>query len=295
MNRVTLFGEVLFDCLPSGEEILGGAPFNVAWNLAGFGEAPLMISRVGEDERGRSVLSTMKQWGMDTSAMQVDSRFPTGIAKISLDDGHAGFDLVPEQAYDYIQSDSVSPSALEGILYHGTLALRSGVSRDSLLSIRDQKALSTFVDLNLRAPWWSREKFSEYLKDIRWLKINDEELSIMLDTPLNSRSEQIAGASKLAQDYSIEQIIVTCGEDGAFVADATSQLAEVKPPQLSKVVDTVGAGDAFASVFITGLLHQWDLSSTLERAVHFAASICEIPGATATDLSLYQSHKETWS
>ena len=43
-----IFGEVLFDVYPDGTEILGGAPFNVAWHLQGFGVSPLMISRVGK-------------------------------------------------------------------------------------------------------------------------------------------------------------------------------------------------------------------------------------------------------
>ncbi|MGD9171680.1 MAG: carbohydrate kinase, partial [Candidatus Thiodiazotropha sp.] len=39
MNKtaIAIFGEVLFDCFPTGEQVLGGAPFNVAWHLQAFG------------------------------------------------------------------------------------------------------------------------------------------------------------------------------------------------------------------------------------------------------------------
>jgi len=62
---VCVFGEVLFDCFPGGHEVLGGAPFNVAWHLQGFGLAPVFISRVGNDESGRRVRSALSTWGMN--------------------------------------------------------------------------------------------------------------------------------------------------------------------------------------------------------------------------------------
>ena len=51
MNAQPLvFGEVLWDCFPDGQQVLGGAPFNVAWHLHAFGISPLFVSRVGQDE-----------------------------------------------------------------------------------------------------------------------------------------------------------------------------------------------------------------------------------------------------
>ena len=39
-NKRCVFGEVLFDVFPDGKQVLGGAPFNVAWHLQAFGIAP---------------------------------------------------------------------------------------------------------------------------------------------------------------------------------------------------------------------------------------------------------------
>ena len=55
--RPVIFGEVLYDCFPEGEVVPGGAPFNVAWHLQGFGQNPLFLSRVGSDEAAGRVLS----------------------------------------------------------------------------------------------------------------------------------------------------------------------------------------------------------------------------------------------
>ena len=52
-QRPLIIGEVLFDVMPDGTRVLGGAPFNVAWHLEAFGLRPLMITRVGADDIGR--------------------------------------------------------------------------------------------------------------------------------------------------------------------------------------------------------------------------------------------------
>ena len=54
-ERPIIFGEVLYDCFPDGQAVLGGAPFNVAWHLQGFGLNPLFISRVGDDPLGHLI------------------------------------------------------------------------------------------------------------------------------------------------------------------------------------------------------------------------------------------------
>ncbi|RMD52324.1 MAG: carbohydrate kinase, partial [Nitrospirae bacterium] len=121
-KRPVIFGEVLFDVFPDGTSVLGGAPFNVAWHLEGFGFHPLFISRVGRDREGEKVVSAMEAWHMDTSGLQFDPKHPTGIVKVSIKDGHPEFSILPERAYDYIEPknalkviDLIHPS----IVYYG--------------------------------------------------------------------------------------------------------------------------------------------------------------------------------
>ncbi len=82
--QVCIFGEVLFDHFPDGKRVLGGAPFNVAWHLQAFGLAPRFISRVGADAEGESVLTAMREWGMDTQAVQIDAHRPTGRVSVQI-------------------------------------------------------------------------------------------------------------------------------------------------------------------------------------------------------------------
>ena len=128
-----------------GASVLGGAPFNVAWHLQGFGLAPLMISGVGDDEHGKIVLETMRDWGMKTHGIQVDPGHPTGKVTVSLDGGQPSYEIESDQAYDHISTEAVLSQIKGGdfsLLYHGSLLTRTSQSRAMLDSVMDAAMLA---------------------------------------------------------------------------------------------------------------------------------------------------------
>ena len=104
--QILIFGEVLFDCFPNGKQILGGAPFNVAWHLQAFGVAPLLISRVGNDGLGTQIKTAMQAWGMDCSGLQVDPDRPTGTVTVQFNGEEPLYDIVNPCA-----SSTITPPA----------------------------------------------------------------------------------------------------------------------------------------------------------------------------------------
>ncbi|UCH28792.1 MAG: hypothetical protein JSV06_11005, partial [Myxococcales bacterium] len=160
-NRPVIFGEVLFDHFPDGSRVLGGAPFNVAWHLRGFGANPLVLSAVGDDDEGREVLERMTSWDLMTHGVQTDPTHPTGRVTASVVDGENRFEIAPNQAWDFVKMGPALRATAEepaGLLYHGSLALRGDVSWDTLRSLRAKADAPSFVDINLREPWWTRDK-----------------------------------------------------------------------------------------------------------------------------------------
>lgn len=76
-SRPAIIGEVLFDRFPDGTQVLGGAPFNVAWHLQGFGAKPLFVSCVGDAFASVSLLGLLQGWPLATTwqrAQQFASR-----------------------------------------------------------------------------------------------------------------------------------------------------------------------------------------------------------------------------
>jgi fructokinase len=287
-HRPLIFGEVLFDFMPDGTRVLGGAPFNVAWHLEAFGLRPLMITRLGRDESGDEVLAAMEAWGMDTSGVQRDDTFPTGRVQVDLEGGEPTFHIVPDQAYDHIDSDRAARSASGGtysVLYHGSLIARGKVSSAALDDLTSSLSVPVFVDVNLRNPWWNRQDVLASMSGARWAKLNQAELDVLagdsdVDSPEGFRMRQ-----------GLDALIVTRGSRGAMVVDQGG-VFESPPPTDVEVVDTVGAGDAFSSVFILGLVKEWPMEMRLQRALDFAAAMCTVSGATVRDRSFYSSFNE---
>src|SRR5260221_6631684 len=58
------FGEILWDCLPSGRHA-GGAPFNVASHLAQLGVSVSLLSAVGHDSLGGEILEDAQHKGVN--------------------------------------------------------------------------------------------------------------------------------------------------------------------------------------------------------------------------------------
>jgi fructokinase len=206
------------------------------------------------------------------------------------------FDILPDQAYDYIDSGALTASLANvdpSLLYHGTLASRSPQSGKALNGMLSSISCPVFVDVNLRSPWSDGASSVQALEHAKWAKLNDEELRLTLGSCAVNDQDIEMMSEYLRSESNLDLLVVTLGEGGALMAAADRIIKSNQAP-VDKIVDTVGAGDAFSSVVIIGLLSDWSLDVTLDRAINFAADVCTIRGATSSDAIFYQSHLKKW-
>jgi fructokinase len=230
---------------------------------------------------------------MDTAGMQLDAARPTGQVRVETRGGEPSFDILPEQAYDYIAPDPLPAGRPVSLIYHGSLALRNRVSRDTLARIKESNPVPVFVDVNLRPPWWQLDEVQQLLAGARWAKLNQDELvQLAPQGPGQTALEERMRA--LQSQYDLEGLFVTRGADGASVRNADGEICTVRPESALRIIDTVGAGDAFASVLILGLGLGWGLETMLRRAQAFASAVVGLRGATSQDEAFYQPHRGAW-
>jgi fructokinase len=286
-----IFGEVLFDYfLDDGNMVLGGAPFNVAWNLQAMGLSPHLVSRVGEDALGGRIVTAMEAWGMDLSGVQRDDLFATGEVRVSVNDGEPSFEITADRAYDFITAKEMSLPDPVGLLYHGSLAMRTQPPVAAFDHLRHVSACPVLMDVNLRAPWWNLDQVMEWMDDATWVKLNVDELAALV--PDEPDIEKRAG--RLLERCDLECLVVTRGKAGAWACGREGWTLEPEPVVAPQVVDTVGAGDAFSSVLILGLMRDWSWPLILDRAQSFAAAVVGLQGATTLDRSFYEPIFENW-
>ena len=207
-----------------------------------------------------------------------------------MQDGQPHFSILPDQAYDFIDAGTVQRTLADtavGLFYHGSLAARNPVSRQALAMLR-QSGAPLFVDINLRAPWWERSRVVELMRGADWLKLNDVEFN-----ELDGKQPDDGLCRTFIANHQVAHLILTLGENGAKVISADA-LVNGEPVTVDNIADTVGAGDAFSSIMILGILSGWPMALTMPRALEFAAQVCAIRGATITDRDIYTAFFKQW-
>lgn len=292
---VVLFGEVLADIFPD-RSVLGGAPFNVARHLQAFGLFPLLITRVGDDQLGGELVTAMTRLGMTTEGVQQDPLHPTGQVIVHVDEGSHRFEIPPDQAYDFIEAKAACKVALDAapdLIYFGSLAQRHDVSFNALSTILQTVKSLRILDINLREPWFTLSRIQQSLTHADIVKMNEDELNVIAGLLNITGNSEAVLATEMIQQFSLKQLLVTSGDQGAWQLNADGSKFS-QQGEKARLVDTVGAGDGFTAVFITGTLRGWPSAVTLSRANAFAAALCGVRGAIPDDPEFYQSYLKSW-
>ncbi|WP_298739983.1 carbohydrate kinase [uncultured Chitinophaga sp.] len=271
------YGELLWDLLPSGPQP-GGAPMNVAYHLHKLGCHPAMITRIGIDERGRKLLDILEGKGVCTNYIQLDYDLPTGIVHAQQDArGDMQYDIVSPAAWDHIVHDATAAAVVEASPYFicGSLAARNHTSRNTLFALLEA-ANTRVLDINLRAPHYSRSLIEDLLGKAHILKMNADELELV--TGWFARYQRMEDRIQLVQDrFHLSTILITRGAHGAIL-NMEGQLHR-HPGYQVPVTDTVGSGDAFLAATIAMLIKKSDPRTMLDFANRLAATITTYKGA----------------
>lgn len=297
-KTVVLFGEALADIFPD-QSVLGGAPFNVARHLKAFDLNSVMISRVGNDVLREDLLSEMQRLDMDVSGIQIDHTYPTGQVQVELVQGKHQFKILADQAYDYIHAGITHMMALSikpDLVYFGTLAQRAMTSRLALDKLLSDSSCPRFFDINLRHPWYNKHTVRRSLLRSDIVKMNEEELEVVASYfKINAATAKLKAIALLEQ-FELKMLIITCGEQGAWLVNAQHEIYQSEPDAAKfPIVDTVGAGDAFSAVLMLGLISRWDIKVMMQRANQFANAICGIRGGAPQQQDFYIPFKQEWS
>jgi fructokinase len=284
------FGEILWDCLPSGKHA-GGAPFNVTAHLAQLGVSVSLISAIGRDSLGDEILQVARDKNVNVDFIgRVRIGLPTGTVIVTVDEkGNATYELVQPAAWDEIK---VSEAALAAVakaraFTFGSLAGRSPYNLEQLDRLLAVKGPLKFFDVNLRPPFANPELIVDLARRADIIKLNDGEVGRLAawlqsgemrhETPRGD--EQIARACAVAAEATgSSRICVTLAEEGAALWDHGT-LTTAPAPHVD-VKDTVGAGDAFLAGLMVGLTRGNDSQKVLENACKLGAYVASHHGAT---------------
>ena len=158
--RVAVIGEALIDRFPDAD-VIGGAPFNVARNLALLGAAPVMITRIGADALGDTIAADFARLQMDTCGLQRDPAHATGTVAIHMSGTQHTFEIDADAAWDHLDANEAAQvirASAPAVVYFGTLAQRGAVSRAA--SSGGRSPASRWPTRGLSAGTWRERRTS---------------------------------------------------------------------------------------------------------------------------------------
>ncbi|MBB6635653.1 sugar kinase [Cohnella thailandensis] len=264
---------------------VAGAESNVAIGLSRLGLRVRWISRLGADPFGDLIVSTLAGEGVDISFATRDETSPTAVYFKEFK-GYGDPNVYyyrRHSAASGLKPEHIEDRWLADARHLHVTGITPALSRGAAETVREvmrrarEKGMTVSFDPNLRRKLWSEEEARETLLS----------LIPLCDVFMPGIEE----AEFLAGDRSVEEcgsyflgmgprtVVLKLGADGAIGFDASSTV-RAEPCRVSRVVDTVGAGDAFAAGFLSSWLPEGSsaLSSSLAKGNRMGALATQFRG-----------------
>jgi fructokinase len=281
---VVALGEILWDVFPNGPKF-GGAPANFACTTAELASDRMdvyIVGAVGRDDLGDKAIELLRSHGVNTTCVSQVAQ-PTGQVNVTLDNaGKPTFEIATDTAWDNLPwSNELEQLATRAdAVCFGTLAQRSPTSRDTIRKFvqSTRPDCLRILDINLRPPFWTDDVVRESLRFANVLKLNDSELP-QLARILNLSGCEDEQLASLLQTNNLKGVALTRGADGATILSATGERSTLPAPP-AKIVDTVGAGDAYTAALAIGLLSGLPLERINAWGNQVASYVCSQAGGS---------------
>lgn len=279
---VVALGELLVDFTENGssnqgnkmfEANPGGAPCNVLAMLQKLGKKTSFIGKVGDDSFGHTLVSAVKEQGIDVQGLCYDKQIPTTLAFVQTAiDGDRSFSFYRNPGADMmLKKEEVDEKILKEtrIFHFGSLSMTDelceAATKYAIETAKQNGALISF-DPNLRKPLWSdmkkaKEKILYGISMCDVLKISDDEILFLTD-----EKDIDKGVKKLIDKYQIPFVCATMGRKGSK-AFYDGKVTEAEPFLRDDTIETTGAGDTFCACLLNDVLEN-GIKSRTEKSVY---------------------------
>lgn len=259
----------------------GGVARNVAENLARLGHTTHLLSAVGDDAFGRSLLDATRAAGVHTDACAVLAQRNTS-NYLSLH-GYQGDLTVAVNDMDIV--NSITPEFLSA---HAALVLQAravmvdcNLNADALDWLTARANGKVFVDAVSTAKC---QRIRPYLQSIHLLKVNQLEAQALSGLPCDTAADMQATAHWL-HAQGVQQVLISLGVRGMFYSDATAGHGW-QNTLTGNVVNVNGAGDALLAGWMHAMLCDTPPAQAACFAQACAAMTVGCSAANHPDLSI---------
>ncbi|WP_100406444.1 sugar kinase [Bacillus solitudinis] len=261
----------------------GGAESNVAIGLTRLGHEVGWISKVGNDELGKGMLSFIRGEGVDVSQVTKSDIAPTGLYFKEV--RHANNVQVQYyrkgSAASTLSVDDLDSAYIARAKYLHITGITPALSENcyetimKAIAIAKENGVKIVFDPNLRKKLWSEERAREVLLEIA--AKSDIILPGVSEGDFMFGEKDPLKLGELFLELGAELVVLKVGAKGAYYFTEKEHVLVPGFP-VEQVIDPVGAGDGFAAGVISGLLDGLPLLEAVERGNAVGAMATMVPG-----------------
>lgn len=232
----------------------GGVGRNIAENLARLGTDTRLVSAFGRDHHGEFLLKQNQDSGIDCHGCFWFDGASSSYLAIHDEQGEMQLAIADTTLLDKL--DPVRLRERRELLANARLMiLDTNLSRESLTYLLAEfPGVTKLVDTVSCA---KAEKIRNLLPHITMLKPNQKEAEQLSGIAIKSDAD-LPVVAAFFHEQGVEQLYLSLGQRGVFVSDGKQQ--QLLPAAEAEVINTTGAGDAFAAAIAYGALQSWALA-----------------------------------
>ncbi len=263
---------------------IGGGGTNTAVCFSRLGLKTAYLGVIGSDANGRIVLDYLKKENIATVLVQKDN-IKTGFSVILDAKGEDRTILTFKGSNNDLIYEKIPKSRLRAKwFYFSAMVGKSFESIKKLSMYASKKGIKVAFNPSSYLAKKGKRYLSKILSNTSLLVLNREEAALITGTSKINNS--LLMLNKMGPDY----VVITDGKKGAYALFEGNKYY-VKPHNF-KVKETTGAGDAFASSFLAGLILKNDVKFALSLAQTNAESVITHYGAKEKLLTLKEAKKQ---
>lgn len=270
-------------CLPLGSKILiddleissGGGGTNTACTFSKQGFKVNYIGKVGNDKRGEELIEELKKNKIGTQFVKKDKNYPTAFSLILSSSIGERTALIYRGACHFMEKNDIPWEKIKKTkwFYLGPLSGKSSQVFASLVKFAKKNNIKIAANLGNSQINLGQRVLKPILSQLDILILNREEASLLTKILPKNEKEMIKKLSLLTKGI----IVVTRGKEGSIVSDG-KYIFEAGIPQIS-AVEATGAGDAYGSGFLSGLLKKNNIEYAIQLATANSTSCTQKIGA----------------
>lgn len=262
----------------------GGGAANAAVSLSRLGYRTAILTKIGNDDRGRNILENLKKEKVSTKLVRVSRELATGFSFVVVTKEGEKIAFTHRGANNALEINSFEKKALDQAkwLYVASLSGQWEQVLDKVFSVVGARFVWNPGNIQIEA---GLKKISKYLKKTDVFILNKSEAvklavySGKMSVKNKASLKKIEILLKMINALGPSLSVITCGEEGAYAYDG-KKIYFQKSVKVNKVADTTGVGDAFSSALVAGLeYYDYNIQKAMRLGIRNAAYILRKPGA----------------